>query len=369
MRVVIMAGRSFSSRERVLLQRLEVGLADEGVRVVHAIPSDSPLATETEVFTQVVMYESHGLPWTRGIRSRHLVERLDALPRAADERVADVVHSFDDAWPFAVEVARQTGAALAVDFWCASMTRRAGTIRAAAHDLAGLVMLTPDPTLERMVRQEVEDVSVRHTPWGVHCPSESRSILAPERAPAVVVSGAGSDRAALGAAVEGLARVAAGHDDLMVFCDAHAARRADIWPLVRKLGLESRFSLTPLLEGRRELALRADLLVIPEALGEFRSLTIDAMASGLAVVSAEDPVLGYLQDGRTAHLIAQADPSTWAQAIASLLDDPARARALGASAREFVRTEHRVSVHIATVIDAYEWMTAGDAMRIREAGR
>ena len=166
-----------------------------------------------------------------------------------------------------------------------------------------------------------------------------------------------------------MARVAAGHDDLMVFCDAHAARRADIWPLVRKLGLESRFSLTPLLEGHRELALRADLLVTPESLGEFRSLTIDAMVSGLAVVSAADPVLGYLQDGRTAHLIAQADPSAWAEAIASLLDDPARARALGASAREFVRIEHRVSVHVAKVIDAYEWMTAGDAMRIGGAGR
>ena len=57
------------------------------------------------------------------------------------------------------------------------------------------------------------------------------------------------------------------------------------------------------------------------------------------------------------------------EAIASLLDDPARARALGASAREFVRIKHRVSVHVAKVIDAYEWMTAGDAMRIGGAGR
>ena len=127
--------------------------------------------------------------------------------------------------------------------------------------------------------------------------------------------------------------------------------------------------MTPLLEGHRELALRADLLVTPESLGEYRSLTIDAMVSGLAVVSAADPVLGFLQDGRTARLIAQADPSAWAEAIASLLDDPARARALGASAREFVRIEHRVSVHVAKVIDAYEWMTAGDAMRIGGAGR
>ncbi len=38
MRILIIADESFASRERAMLSRLEVGLADEGVRVVHVIP-------------------------------------------------------------------------------------------------------------------------------------------------------------------------------------------------------------------------------------------------------------------------------------------------------------------------------------------
>ena len=42
MRVLILADGLFATRERALLSRLEVGLADEGVRVVQATPEDVP---------------------------------------------------------------------------------------------------------------------------------------------------------------------------------------------------------------------------------------------------------------------------------------------------------------------------------------
>ena len=40
MRALILADRSFAARERDMLTRVQVGLIDEGVRVVEAIPSD-----------------------------------------------------------------------------------------------------------------------------------------------------------------------------------------------------------------------------------------------------------------------------------------------------------------------------------------
>jgi glycosyltransferase involved in cell wall biosynthesis len=364
MRIVVMPGRAFASRERSLLQRLEVGLASEGIRVVHAIPAGSRLASEPDVFSQVLAYDARGLSFTRGIRARRLVEQLRALPRASDEQAVDVVHAFDDSWPFAVEVARATGAALAVEFWSAAMTKKASAIRSAAHDVAGLVMLAPDPAIERLLQREVEGVSVRHVPWGVHCPTETSPILQPDRAPSLVVSATGAESAPLEAVIEGLSRVMEKFEETIVLCDAHAARRANVWPMIRRLGLEDRFTMTPLLEGTRELPLKADLLVLPEAAGEFKSITLDAMAAGMAVVAMDDPSLSYLQSGRTATLVAGPDPLLWSEAILELLENPDRARELGTSAHAFVRDEHRVSVHVANVIDAYEWMTSGDALRI-----
>ena len=364
MRIVVMPGRAFASRERSLLQHLEVGLASEGARVIHAIASGSRLASEPDVFSQVLLYDARGLTFTRGIRARRLVEQLRDLPRGPDEPIVDVVHAFDDSWPFAVEIARATGAALAVDFWSAAMTRKASAIRSAAHDVAGLVMLAPDSAIERLLQREVEGVSVRRTPWGVHCPAEAHPILQPDRAPSLVLSATGAESAPLEAAIEGLAQVLDKFDDAIVLCDAHAARRANVWPLIRRLGLDERFSMTSLLEGTRELPLKADILLMPEAVGEFKSFTLDAMAAGMAVVAMDDPSLSYLQNGTTARLVSGPDPMLWSEAILELLDHPEQARSLGASARKYVQAEHRVSVHVANVIDAYEWMTSGDSFRI-----
>ncbi len=369
MRIVVMPGRAFASRERSLLQRLEVGLTAEGMRVVHAIPAGSRLASEPDVFSQVLAYDARGLSFTRGIRARRLVEQLRALPRGSDEQAVDVVHAFDDSWPFAVEVARATGAALAVEFWSQAMTKRASAIRSAAHDVAGLVLLAPDRAIERLLQREVDGVSVRYVPWGVYCPTETPPILQPERAPSLVVSATGADAAPLEALIEGLALVMERHADLMVLFDAHAARRANVWPMIRRLGLEDRFTMTPLLEGTRELPLKADLFVLPEAVGEYKSITLDAMAAGMAVVAMDDPSLSCLQGGQTARLVAGPDPVLWSQAILELLDHPDRARELGTSARAYVRAEHRVSVHVANVVDAYEWMTSGDAIRIGAGGQ
>ncbi len=364
MRIVVMPGRAFASRERSLLQHLEVGLASEGARVVHAIPSGSRLASEPDVFSQVLLYDARGLTFTRGIRARRLVEQLRDLPRGSDEPVVDVVHSFDDSWPFAIEVARATGAALAVDFWSAAMTRKASAIRSAAHDVAGLVMLAPDSAIERLLQREIEGVSVRRTPWGVHCPVEVRSILQPDRAPSLVLSATGAESAPLETVIQGLVQVLDKFDNAIVLCDAHAARRAQVWPLIRKLGLDEKFSMTSLLESSRELPLKADILLMPEAVGEFKSFALDAMASGMAVVAMDDPSLSYLQSGRTARLVTGSNPTAWSEAILELLENPERARLLGESARKYVRAEHRVSVYVANVIDAYEWMTSGDSLRI-----
>jgi glycosyltransferase involved in cell wall biosynthesis len=364
MRVLIMAGRSFASRERRMLQRLEVGLADEGIRVVHAIPRGSDIALDPDVFAQATLYDAGGLPITRAIRARRLVEELESLPRGSRENAVDIVHAFGEAWHMAAEVARIASCAIAVDFWSLALARRAAAIRAATHHLPGVVFLAPNDALERAVRRDADGISVRVTPWGVHCPPSAREVLPPGKAPAITISAAGVDRGSLVAALEGLAKLAKKRPDVMVFLDAHAARKANVWPTVRALGLEKQLSLTPLLEGKRELALRTDMLLLPEAPGEFKSIVLDAMATGLPVIAASDPMVTCLHDRRNALLVGGPDPDLWADAVGELLDNVELARSLAAAAREHIRKDHRVSSHIATVIDAYEWMTAGDALRL-----
>lgn len=366
MRVLIIADESFAARERAMLSRLEVGLADEGVRIIHAVPRRAAQWHHPEVFLQAVQYEDRGLIVSRAWRAQQLLASIERLGEGEAQPI-DVVHAFGrGCWGVAIEAARQAEAALALEVADAASAVAAARLR--LPDGAAPLLLVPDATLERLIHAEAPRAAVRVAPWGVHTPSTPRDALRDGRDVAVMIDGSGGDRAGMAACMEGIGAVAPRYPDLMFFAEAEAVRLSGVWPMVKRLGLSERFTLTPDMEARRELALRADALILPEALGEHRTLTLDAMAAGMVVIAAADPLVSVLIDGRTARLIERPDGSAWAAALEWMLAQRDEARALAASAREHIRQHCRASTYIAAVIDAYEWMTAGESIPFAPPG-
>jgi hypothetical protein len=359
MRVLILTDESFASRERALLSRMEVGLADDGVRVIHAVPRKAARWHQPEVFSHEITYEARGLAFSRGWRVRQVLHELEELA-GAEGRPADVIHAFGrGCWSFASELAGLTGAGLAIELWSAELL---GVRPPSGADGHAPIYFVPDAGLERAVRTQDPNLSVRLTPWGVHTPPQPAEILAPGKTVSIVIAGSGEDGPAMAGALEGLAAIAARHAEIMIFADAAAVRTSGAWPVVRQLGLLDRFTLIPDLEARRELALRGDMLLVPEALGQHRSIVLDAMGHGMLVVGVADPLNSCLADGRTARLVDKPKGDGWATALGWALNDPAQARSLAWAGREYVRLNRRASSHVASVVDAYEWMSAGDAI-------
>jgi hypothetical protein len=81
----------------------------------------------------------------------------------------------------------------------------------------------------------------------------------------------------------------------------------------------------------------------------------------------DDPWVGALQHNRTAKLVERPEARQWAAALGSLLESPLEARALAEGGREYVRQHHRAAGHVAAVLDAYEWLTAGESLPFRGA--
>jgi hypothetical protein len=382
MRVLILADKSFATRERSLLTRLEVGLVDEGVRVVHAVPrSVAPELTPPtgELFTQRVAYEDRGPRLFRRARARQLVAELTGTHDTASEPPVDLVHVFgDDAWPLATEVAALLGVGLAVEVWRADLVAPAVRLRPGGPGGGGqdrasspVVLFAVDRPMERLLRDEADrtgGAAVRPCALGVHTPARPHDLLTPGRVPSILIVGGGHDAAGLAAALRGIVAMPAGVEPL-VFADADMCRRTGAWGVVRRLGLTSRFTLVPEVEARREITLRSDLVLMPEAIGEHRSFTLDAMAAGAVVVAAADPMVSHLIEGRTARLVERPLAERWTAVVGSVLADPLAARTLAASAREYTRASCRATAHVAAVIDAYEWMTTGDALPFRGAAR
>jgi phosphatidylinositol alpha-1,6-mannosyltransferase len=79
---------------------------------------------------------------------------------------------------------------------------------------------------------------------------------------------------------------------------------------------------------------------VPNDIEGYGVVAIEAAAAGCPVVAADlEGLRDAIVDGEAGRLIASADRAAWTEAIAELLENPARAAELGARARAWARTE------------------------------
>jgi glycosyltransferase involved in cell wall biosynthesis len=97
----------------------------------------------------------------------------------------------------------------------------------------------------------------------------------------------------------------------------------------------------------------ADLLINPSVTEAFGNVNLEAMASGLAVLSADVPSAASLIDaGRTGLLIPPADAQAYASAAAMLIQTPARLKAMRQAAA-IAASQHRWDDVLQSVVQAY----------------
>jgi Glycosyl transferases group 1 len=358
MRVLILADEFFASREHGLLTRLEVGLADDGVRVIHAVPEGTKTEAPGGVFTSVLTYSPKTLMLTKALAVRKLGRAIAEMDETQEPTDVDIIHVFGGSvWGLGADLALEIGSALALEVWRAGLVAKAQAFRAPDPTLQdeNLMLIAPDEAIERALRNVPAGVvspDVRLAAWGVLAPAAGREIFQEGKAASVMLVGSGRDAHAFKAALEGLAGIAREQPDLLLFCDALAARRTDLWALARKLGILHNLSLIEELEGRRDLLLQGDVLLQPEAHGEQRSVVLEAMAAGMVVAAAADPMVSTLQEAVTARVVGKGD--SWAKVLRDVLTDREASRRLGQSAREFIRTHRKASDYVRAVLAAYQ---------------
>jgi glycosyltransferase involved in cell wall biosynthesis len=94
----------------------------------------------------------------------------------------------------------------------------------------------------------------------------------------------------------------------------------------------------PVSDAERTLWLaRANLLCLPSISESFGLVVSEAWSQSTPVVVSDIPVLRELVESSGGGLLAQRDAPAMAAAIGSLLDDPQRARTMGAAGREYWR--------------------------------
>jgi glycosyltransferase involved in cell wall biosynthesis len=97
----------------------------------------------------------------------------------------------------------------------------------------------------------------------------------------------------------------------------------------------------------------ADILINPSTTEAFGNVNLEAMASGVALVSADAPAARALvRDGDMGLIVPPRDVDAYADAVETLINDPARRRRIADKALDASRT-YRWSVILDRVIDTY----------------
>jgi glycosyltransferase involved in cell wall biosynthesis len=126
--------------------------------------------------------------------------------------------------------------------------------------------------------------------------------------------------------------------------------------IVRAEGLDDAVEFTGFRADVPDLMAQLDVLVHASTTGEpFGQVVIEGMAAGKPVVATRGGAIPEIVvDGQTGLIVPMGDPESMANAIASLLADPARAAQMGAAGRERVAGRFTIAHTAAGVQRVYD---------------
>jgi hypothetical protein len=361
MRVLFVSDRSFSDREHGMLRRLEIGLLDEGAQLVRAMPASREDADDTQL-TRVVTFPDVGPRLMRPFRIAQMLERLAPLSRDPSKPPSfDIVHAWGDrCWVLARELASMTDAELVIEVWSKRSLDRIRAFERSAAQLATMGRAAAWSAADQVLADRARKLAswpVHANPWGVHVPVTPRKPTEANEPTPIVVLPEGHDQNATVALLRGLAQAMKdqpGERPLILLGEAAVRGTRTVWKAVESLGLADITTVLADGENRREPVLLAEILALPEACGEHRSIALEAMAAGQVVMPLRDPLVEYYRHDRTCFTVDAATPHCWELAFRELLHDPAKRRRIGLGARTWIEKHRRVHPHVTSLLTMYE---------------
>jgi glycosyltransferase involved in cell wall biosynthesis len=223
-------------------------------------------------------------------------------------------------------------------FWYARLARspvtsvlRRGVEALVLRAADGVIVTTSE--LGAHVAARISAAKVHLIPNGVDTARFAPASRPPGGARNVLYVGRLSAEKNLGAIVEAAARLA-GRFQLRLTFVGDGPARADLEAEARRRNVAAEF--VPVVEHRRVpvFLTAADAFVLPSYTEGHPKILLEAMSAGVPCVASDvGGNRAIIEPGVTGLLFDLADPGALAGALARVLDDPARARELGARAR------------------------------------
>ncbi len=349
--------------EYPMLNRLCIGMIDQGVRVTRIIPDDpmppAVLAGEQRIALaprfEVPMPVA---PWLR----RHRASRITV---AMERQPPDLIYAIgDQATRLAMDLGHNLERPVVLDVWSSRVASRIPRGKS-ARPLAACVAAT-EPLLN-LAAQRFDEHHVHLVPMGIPMSSTSgpgaqlpnAGVSCPGMTPIAVMGTAHNDIPAYRAMLGAVRRLLDEYPDIHLFLELRGPRAHGIWQIVQQLDLLSHVSTLPDAQLYRALLTQTAVLLMPDPAGEVRTLMLEAMWQGVPIVTREDPYLDMLQEDVSALLCQAGDIEQWTRQIKRLLSDHELRTRLTSTARAMVSQNNRTTDQVVTLIECLELAAHG----------
>jgi len=358
MHVALLTNIAWLDDELPQFQPLVVGLIDEQVRVAQVVPGRLA-ETDTSAFGERIAWQETKWAWLNRYR-------LASLAKVLERSEVDLLHAMDSClWPGALALARVRDLPVALNVNSAADVDLAERAVRSGKGVRVAFAAATNSIGKALNERLGPDAAVHVLPPGAHVPTDEEREQSDGILCAIVV-GDGHFDSHYEQLLNAIAMVLQENPEAQFFFDGQESDQHRIWREASKRGLLSNLSMAPRRLGHRELLMRADVIIQPQALGRARSLTIQAMAHGLPVLAHPDPWLDYIVADETAWLANNGNVHDWTSLIQRVINEPGQATALGAKAQKWIAKRHIPAKQVALTISMYRRLT-GEAFKFSQA--
>jgi glycosyltransferase involved in cell wall biosynthesis len=355
MQVALLANTAYLHEESAMFRQLVVGLIDEQVRVIQVVPDDLALS-DTNAFGQVITWRESTWPF---VLRRRIMELADPLGKLK----VDLIHVLDrELWPAAIRLAQKLERPAVLSVWSMQDLDHLNQI-AKVNSAAQTAVIAPSGPMAQAIIEHLDmDMVVEVIPRGIHLGELLERPSLDDQPLCVAVSGNGSPDEDYEALLAALRNIADDYPQSQYFLDGQGTNQHELWQVIKRYELQANVNLVPPQLEHSEILMGTHMLLQPQSQGRCRSLSLQAMGHGLAVLAQSDPWVDHLIDDKTAWLVHGSDPSQWENLIRRVIEQPERSQQLGQRARRWIGEHRLASGQIAATLDLYQRMT-GESLK------
>ncbi len=349
--VVILVDDDAFERWHCVLRHLVVGLLDQAV-VLRWLSPDPRVASLALGPVEAKIHRPLRWPFRRR-------DRIDLIHHF-ERQAPTIIHAMSGT---SYKLAGDIAAAVDADLVLAASSLRDCDVLSSVNPARVEKFIVASETLSEVLAQHLKITPDKITLIrpGVQVGQGVTSFDDPDRTTTLLCTSPFERHGGVEHLIEAIDALCARGHKIMAFLMGRGREESTLRRMVRDRGLLGRVAFSLSMDDPISAMHGADVFVDTSNEPAFREHSLQAMASGLVVVSNANASVDHLRDGETAHICPRATPQSLIDTIDKVLVDPAAAHRMALAAQQYAREHHAVSTMAQSLAATYRKLAVARA--------